>query len=247
MSTGIWAAASGMVGQTAALDVAAVNVANASTPGFRADRAIFRQTLAQATNRAVPTQSFRYSVVRTVEPDRRAGQTVQTGNPLDLALRQNDCWFVVRTPEGERYTRAGNFLVAPDGRLTTQSGYPVLGAGRQPLVVPSGSRDVSIDPTGSLVVDGVESGSKLLVVSFVRPEALQKEGAVLMRATPAAGRPAERDPDLSTGCLELSNSSALEGMTTLVTATREFEMLSRVVEAFSSTEQRAASSIASTR
>ncbi|HEX6274449.1 MAG TPA: flagellar hook-basal body protein [Polyangiaceae bacterium] len=241
MSTGIWAAASGMVGQTAALDVAAGNVANASTPGFRADRAIFRQTLAQATNRAVPTQSLRYSVARTVEPDRRAGQTVQTGRPLDLALRQNDTWFVVRTPEGERYTRAGNFLVSPDGRLTTQNGHLVLGAGRQPLNVPSGTREVSIDPTGSLVADGIDSGSKLLVVSFAKPTGLVKEGSVLLRATPAAGRPVERDPDIASGCLELSNASALEGMTTLVTATREFEMLSRVVEAFSSAEQRAAS------
>jgi flagellar basal-body rod protein FlgF len=235
-----------MVGQTAALDVAAGNVANSATPGYRADRAIFRQTLAQATNRAVPTQSFRYSVVRTVEPDRRAGQTIQTGRPLDLALRQNDCWFVVRTPEGERYTRAGNFLVSPDGRLTTQNGHVVLGRGRQPLTVPAGSREVTLDPTGSLVVDGVDSGSKLLVVSFSRPTGLEKEGSVLLRATPAAGRPLERDPDIATGCLELSNASALEGMTTLVTATREFEMLSRVVEAFSSTEQRAAS-IAGTR
>jgi flagellar basal body rod protein FlgG len=166
---------------------------------------------------------------------------VQTGRPLDLTLRQNDTWFVVRTPQGERYTRAGNFLVAPDGRLTTQNGHPVLGAGRQPLNVPAGSRDITIDPTGNLVVDGVESGSKLMVVSFSRPQGLEKEGAVLLRATPAAGRPAEREPDLSIGCLELSNASALEGMTTLVTATREFEMLSRVVEAFSSAEQRAAS------
>ena len=60
-----------MVGQQSALDVAAGNIANATTPGFRADRALFRQTLVAANNRAVPTQSLRYSVVRTVEPDRR--------------------------------------------------------------------------------------------------------------------------------------------------------------------------------
>jgi flagellar basal-body rod protein FlgF len=236
-----------MVGQTAALDVAAGNIANASTPGYRADRAIFRQTLAAAQTRNVPTQSFRYSIARTVEPDRRAGQTMQTGNPLDVTLRQNDCWFVVKTPEGDRYTRAGNFLVTKDGRLTTQSGQLVLGAGRKPVNVPADAKNVSIDPTGNIVVDGLESGSKLLVVSFASPAGLQKEGSVLLRATPAAGRPIERDPDLATGCLEMSNASALEGMNTLVTATREFEMLSRVVEAFSTAEQRAASGIANPR
>lgn len=236
-----------MVGQTAALDVAAGNIANASTPGYRADRAIFRQTLAAATNRNVPTQSFRYSVARTVEPDRRAGQTMQTGNPLDVTLRQNDQWFVVKTPQGERYTRAGNFVVTKEGRLTTQNGQPVLGAGRQPVNVPADAKNVSIDPTGNIVVDGLESGSKLMVVSFTSSAGLEKDGAVLMRATPRAGRPLERDPDLATGCLEMSNASALEGMNTLVAATREFEMMSRVVEAFSTAEQRAASGIASPR
>ncbi len=82
-----------------------------------------------------------------------------------------------------------------------------------------------------------------MTVTFPHPEALVKEGAVLLRAAPAAGKAVQKDPDLATGTLELSNSSALEGMTTLVTATREFEMLSKVVEAFSEIEHKAASSI----
>lgn len=236
-----------MVGQTAALDVAAGNIANASTPGFRADRALFRQTLAEASNRSTPTQSLRYSVARTVEPDMRPGQMVQTGRSLDVALTDKNSLFVVGTPEGERYTRAGSFQVASDGRLTTTGGATVLGAGRTPVTVPQGARDVSISASGELIVDGTESGTKLMVVTFARPNALEKQGSVLLRATPAAGRPTEKEPDLSTGALELSNSSAIEGMNTLVTATREFEMLSRVVEAFSSIERRAASDIMGNR
>jgi flagellar basal body rod protein FlgG len=50
MSTGIWSAASGAVGKTSALDVTADNVANATTPGFRAETAVFRQTLATAVD-----------------------------------------------------------------------------------------------------------------------------------------------------------------------------------------------------
>ena len=236
-----------MVGQTAALDVAAGNIANANTPGFRADRALFRQTLAQANNRAIPTQSLRYSVARTVEPDSRQGQMVQTGRGLDVALRDKDSLFVVSTPEGERYTRAGSFQLTSDGRLTTAGGATVLGAGRSPVTVPEGARDVSISPTGELIIDGAESGTKLMCVSFAKPNTLEKQGSVLLRATQAAGRPTEKDPDLATGSIELSNSSAIEGMSTLVTATREFEMLSRVVEAFSTIERRAATDIAGGR
>ncbi|HWP04942.1 MAG TPA: flagellar hook basal-body protein [Polyangiaceae bacterium] len=242
MSTGIWAAASGMVGQQSALDVAAGNIANATTPGFRADRALFRQTLV-AASRSVPSQSLRYAVTRTVEPDKRPGQIVQTGQPLDVALRNKDDLFVVSTPQGVRYTRAGSFQIGADGRLTTAGGAIVLGPDQKPVKVPSDANSVKLSPTGELLVNGELSGPKLMVVSFARPEALQKEGAVLLRGTPGAGRAVEKDPDLATESLELSNASALEGMTTLVTATREFEMMSKVVEAFSEIERKAASDI----
>jgi len=242
MSTGIWAAASGMVGQQSALDVAAGNIANASTPGFRADRALFRQTLVQAS-RSVPSQSLRYAVTRTVEPDKRAGMIVQTGRPLDVALRNQDDLFAVQTPQGVRYTRAGAFQIGPDGRLTTAGGAIVLGPDSKPVKVPNGTNTVKISPDGQLLVNDETSGPKLLVVSFAKPEALQKEGNVLLRATSAAGQMVQKDPDLATESLELSNASALEGMTTLVTATREFEMLSRVVEAFSNIERKAATDI----
>ncbi len=242
MSTGIWAAASGMVGQQAALDVAAGNIANATTPGFRADRALFRQTLVAANNRQVPTQSLRYSVSRTVEPDRRQGQMLQTGRDLDVALRDPQALFVVRTSQGERYTRAGSFQVQPDGRLTTQAGDLVLGAGHRPLVVPPSATDVKIAPTGDILIKGENTGQRLMTVTFPKPEGLEKEGSVLLRAR-NAGKPVQTDPDLATSTLELSNASALDGMTSLVTASRDFEMMSKVVEAFSDIERRAATDI----
>jgi flagellar basal body rod protein FlgG len=231
-----------MVGQQAALDVAAGNIANAGTPGFRADRALFRQTLVAANNRAVPTQALRYSVARTVEPDRRQGQMTQTGRGLDVALRDPDTLFVVSTPRGERYTRAGSFELRADGRLTTKDGDLVLGTGHKPVRVPTGSTNVRISPTGELTANGEPTGAKLLVVSFPQPQGLVKEGAVLLQAK-NAGRPVQRDPDLMTESLELSNASALDGMTSLVTASREFEMMSRVVEAFSDIERRSATDI----
>jgi flagellar basal body rod protein FlgG len=235
-----------MVGQQSALDVAAGNIANATTPGFRADRALFRQTLVAASN-SVPSQSLRYSVTRTVEPDKRPGQIVQTGRPLDVALRHRDDLFVVSTPEGVRYTRAGSFQIGPDGSVTTAGGAIVLGPDHKPVKVPANATNVKLAPTGELLVDGETSGPKLMVVSFNRPEALQKEGSVLLRATAGAGRAVEKDPELATESLELSNASALESMTTLVTASREFEMLSRVVDAFSNIERKAATDIIGSR
>jgi len=235
-----------MIGQTSALDVSATNIANASTPGFRADRALFRQTLATATNRSTATQSLRYSVMRTVEPDLKGGEINQTGRPLDIAFRDEQGLFAVQTRDGIRYTRAGNFQLTAAGELTTAEGLPVLGENKTPITVPA-DQTISFDQTGQVLADGQPTGSKLLVVSFPRPQALEKQGSTLLRGTVNSGTAAPHESELAPGYLELSNSSAVEGMTKLVSATREFEMLARVVEAFSNVEHRAATSIMNTR
>jgi flagellar basal-body rod protein FlgF len=161
-----------------------------------------------------------------------------------VALRDPNALFVVRTPNGDRYTRAGNFQLRPDGKLVTAGGDLVLGPDHKPLSVAADAGAVRIAPTGELEVNGESTGQKLLTVTFPRPEGLVKEGSVLLRSQ-NAGRPVARDPDLMTETLELSNASALDGMTSLVTASREFEMMSRVVEAFSDIERRSATDIMS--
>ena len=165
MSTGIWSAASGAVGQIAALDSAAQNIANATTPGFRAEEAVFRQTLVKAVNNNTGTKSLRYAVSRTTVPDFRAGQMVQTGRPLDVAITDDKSFFMVSTPRGERYTRAGSFRMALNGNITTPDGYPVLGANHRPVKIDPNSRNVSLDREGRLIADGVP-GPELGLVTF---------------------------------------------------------------------------------
>jgi flagellar basal-body rod protein FlgF len=243
VSTGIWSAASGMVTQSTALDVASENVANASTVGYRADRPVFRQILSQAGAVDPASRSMRYAVARSVQPDFKAGEIQETGNPLDVALTDNSSFFSVRTPEGDRYTRAGKFTLSSDGMLCTPEGYEVLGAGGQGISVPPGAR-VQIDATGGLVIDGEASGQQLRIVTFANVQGLIKEGAALLRARPETGAPLEVDATVRSGALEMSNSDAIKGMSGLVTATRQFEMLARVIDAFSQIERRAATDIA---
>ncbi len=244
MSTGIWAAASGAVSQMTALDVAANNVANASTPGFRADRALFRQELSRAKDASAGSRSLRYVITRTVEPDRTQGQLVYTGRATDVALRDPDAWFVVKTPQGERLTRTGSIQVAADGTLRTPDGYQYMGTNHSILRARSDAQSVSISDNGNIIVDSTETGQQLSVVKFANSAGLVKEGAVLLRATPSAGRAKEVAPELETSHLESSNASALGGMTSLVQASREFEMLTKVIEAFSQVELRVAQSVA---
>lgn len=238
MSSGIWSAASGAVAQSTVLDVQANNIANASTAGFRADRAVFRQVLSRATSRNGGPSTLQCSTVKTVEPDLRAGNIVSTGRPLDVALRGSEGFFAVSTSQGIRYTRNGSLRVGLDGRVTTQDGLPYLDPDHKVIKV-SPESTVTVNRDGAILADGVVTNSRLLVVGFQNPRGLEKEGDVLLRARPDAGKVHEVPADLETNALEMSNASAVESMTGMVTATRSFDMLSRVIDAFSSTEKQA--------
>lgn len=251
MSTGIWSAASGAVGKTTALDVAADNVANATTPGFRAETAVFRQTLASAVDKTRGTESLRYAITRTNVPQFNPGQIVESGKPLDAAIPDANGFFVVQTPQGERYTRAGSFRLTPDGSLVLPDGSPVLGENRRPLQIDALQPNIRIDQQGQIVagdsVTGEQRLGKLLLVKFNDVSGLQKEGHVLLRALPRAGAATPYDGAVASGCVEQSNANAVQGMTQLVTLSREFEMITKVIEAFSTIDRKAATDIASTR
>lgn len=251
MSTGIWSAASGAVGKTNALDVAADNVANATTPGFRAETAVFRQTLAGAVDRTRGTESYRYAITRTNVPQFNAGQIVESGKPLDAAIEDPNGFFAVSTPQGERYTRAGSFRLTQDGALVLPDGTPVLGENQRPLQLDATQPNIRIDSQGQLVagdsLTGEQTLGKLRMVKFDNLNGLQKEGHVLLRALPLAGRPTAYEGAVANGCLEQSNANAVAGMTQLVSLSREFEMITKVIEAFSTIDHKAATDIASSR
>src|SRR5690606_32660363 len=169
------------------------------------------------------------------------------GEPLDVSIASPDGWFVVRTPAGDRYTRAGSFRLDPDGRVVTRDGHAVLGPDRRPLQVSGADKPVAVDPRGFFTVDGEQTNARLLVVTFRDPRGLEKEGDVLLRARPEAGPARTIDVPIDTETLELSNASALSGMTELVTTSRQFEMLTRVIEAFSQADRRAATDLIKAR
>jgi len=251
MSTGIWSAASGAVGKTSALDVTADNVANATTPGFRAETAVFRQTLATAVDKTRGTESLHYAITRTNVPHFNPGQIVESGKPLDAAIPDANGFFVVSTPQGERYTRAGSFRLTQDGAVVLPDGSPVLGENRKPLRIDATQPNIRIDNQGQLVAGDALTGDqtlgKLMLVKFNDLNGLQKEGHVLLRALPQAGAPSTYDGGVAGGCVEQSNANAVQGMTQLVTLSREFEMISKVIEAFSTIDHKAATDIASSR
>ena len=241
MSSGIWVAASGASAQMMALDATANNLANATTPGFKADQAVFREHLAEAALVGKGRPAMRYASTATIAADLRSGPLQVTKRPLDVAI-DGDGYFKVQTPRGERYTRAGAFQLGPGGTLVTPQGYAVLDGGGSPIRLPLDGGPADIGQDGAIRVDDEEVG-QLSVVSFEEPSALVKDGDTLFRATPQAGAAQPAEVLLQSGALELPNVSIVKGMTDLVSATRAFEALEKAVEAYSDLERRAASDI----
>jgi flagellar basal body rod protein FlgG len=223
--------------QTLALDVAAENVANASTPAYHVDRAVFRDVLTRAAAKRSGGFNLVYGSVGAVTTDPTAGAFVPTGRPLDIAIKGGS-YLVVKTPRGERYTRYGSIQMAGDGTLTTRDGDAILDPNRRPIKVSPTSK-LSIASDGNVLVDGLPSGS-LLLVTFADQGGLVKEGSMLLRAGPAAGKPITATPQLEVGSLESSSASAVKSMVDIVTATRAFEVCQRAIDAFRDADRKAA-------
>jgi flagellar basal body rod protein FlgG len=237
MSDGIWSAVSGAMGQMTALDVAAENLANASSPAYHGDRAIFHESLSRAKAKKGGDFELRYGSVGSIATDHTAGAITATGRPLDIAIK-GDGFLVVKTAAGERYTRLGALQLGKDGNVVTRDGDPVLGIDRRPIRATPTS-EVMVGHDGSVHVDGEQTG-QLLLVRFADPSSLVKEGASLLRGEAAAGTPVPSPSDLEVGALEGSNVSAVKGMVDIVNATRAFDVCERAIDAFRDADRRAA-------
>jgi flagellar basal-body rod protein FlgF len=254
MGDGIYTALSGALAQQHSLDVIANNVANANTSGFRGDRVVFGELLAGAQkNQTVdprqpaPPRTDQFVQVEQNSLDLSSGVLRHTGNPLDLAI-QGDGYFVVRTPQGDRLTRSGNFMLRESGELATLEGHSVLDDNNAPIAFPPGIRDIQVASDGTIranVVDGSPKGSvtdlaKLQLKSVSDPRKLSREGTTLYKVSEDAQLTTPSRTEIAQGHLEASNVNPVSGLNELITVSRSFDALHRVIETFQQIDQRTA-------
>src|ERR1051325_8667980 len=125
MNASIYKAASGAIAEMQRLDVAAQDLANVSTTGYKGQRITFGEVLAGSPGSDRPG-----GLVATADQKTNflPGEMQSSGNPFHLAIN-GDGLFAVQTPRGERYTRNGSFTLRADGTIVTSAGDPVLGEG----------------------------------------------------------------------------------------------------------------------
>ena len=242
MISGLYTLASGMVTQVARYEILANNLANSDTPGFKADQ-ILVEPLTPGPDLTLPVffpQTFPPSNVRVARhfTDYSQGYVRNTERPLDVALT-GPGFFVVDTPDGERYTRAGNFTVDREGSLVTPSGHRVLGQGG-PLQLRQGQ--VAINGQGQILENGQVVGT-LRIVDFPRPYDLTKEAQQLFRPSDPAVVPQEIQGTVVGGHLESSNVGIVESMVTLIDTLRTFETYQKMIQSMDETVKQAANEL----
>jgi len=203
------------------LEVIANNMANASTPAYKAQSMQFNEYLIRADEGAPLSFVEDAGVSRDWTP----GTLRPTGNPLDLAIN-GDAYFVVSTPDGDRYTRNGRFALDATGQIVTGDGNPVASDGGS-IVVPSEDVNLAIAADGTVSTENGILG-KIRMVRFADPQALSAVGAGLFK-TDASPEP-DAVSSISQGMVEDSNVQPIIEMTNLIQVTRDYEAAQKMIE-----------------
>ena len=138
----IYTSLTAMRGSMSRQTAIANTLANAQTPGFRADMAEAQSLWLNGSGANARAMSSE----EVIGADMRAGTVTATGRDLDVAM-EGDALLVVQAPDGaEAYTRRGDLQIAASGLLTTGDGHPVQG-GQGPITIPPAD-SIRIDTDG---------------------------------------------------------------------------------------------------
>lgn len=116
MQSSLYVAISAQVALQSRLEAIAQNVANTTTPGYRANEMKFDSVLSMASDTPVSFVSSGSKVIK-----QSPGDIVKTGNAFDVAIKGNG-WLSVSTAAGQVYTRDGRL------RMTSEANSSPCGA-----------------------------------------------------------------------------------------------------------------------
>lgn len=206
------------------MTLSANNVANMSTPGYKGQEALFHEYLVEGK-----TAEDDLSQVVDSEGFRRMdqGPLKQTHNPLDLAIT-GDGYFTVETPEGPRYTRAGNFALNNEGQIVTAQGHPVLDEAGAPIQIPEGENQITVTSKGSVSTEEGEVAT-LKLVDFNNPQALKQIGDGLYIAEDME-EVAAPEASVLQGAIEGSNVQPVLEMTKMLEILRTYQSVQKMVQ-----------------
>lgn len=225
MQSGLYVTLSAQVALERRLTTLAANIANQSTPGYRAEEVDFKTLVSRAGDTPVSYVSPGDTYLSL-----RPGVPVKTDNPLDVAVR-GDCWLALKTKAGTTvYTRDGRFEMQPGGELQSVNGYAVLDAGNSPITLDPLGGPVTIAQDG-MITQGVHQIGAIGLFSFDKNTRLKR----LDNSSVVADKPGTPVLDFSSngitqGFVEGANVNPMLEMAKLITVSRTFESISSAME-----------------
>lgn len=136
MMRSMYSGVSGLRIHQTKMDVIGNNIANVNTIGFKASRVTFSEVFSQTLRGASganenkggtnPMQIGLGSSLSSIDVNMTEGTAQRTDNPLDMKI-EGDGFFIVSDVTGNKFTRAGAFLIDEAGNLTTPNGLNVMG------------------------------------------------------------------------------------------------------------------------
>ncbi len=231
MDKSLYIAMTGATETLRAQGVNAHNLANISTPGFRA-------AMSAASSVPVEGEGWNSRVNTQLSApgfNAQPGMMNNTGRPLDVAVTDPNGWLAVQSPTGETaYTRAGNMQITPLGQLVTGNGHPVMGEG-SPITLPPFTQ-MMIAPDGTITVQPQGSGPEStavvgrIEVVGIDPTELRRGEDGLMRLIPDGTAQPLAGTSLAVGALESSNVSAADAMVKMIELARQFELQTKAIK-----------------
>ncbi len=224
MITSFYTGATGAIQSQRGLDVAANNIANVSTNGYKAQRATFEDLL--YTNLRTDNQELKAghgAKLNKTDVLHQEGTPRATGRNLDFAVFDARSFFGVMTEDGIQYTKNGNFSLSQ--QVDGQFYLAYAGGGN---VVDAAGNPIKVDPNH---YDQGEIASKIGVFTFANVDGLTPNGSCLFRGTATSGNPlVVENPQVRTGYLESSAVDIADEMIEVIQLQKAFQLNTRMIQ-----------------
>jgi len=201
------------------MNATANNMANMSTPGYKAQKILFEEYINEK-NTAKGDASISQVTSSLDFNDLSQGPLQSTSNPFDAAIN-GEGYFSVKTAAGTKYTRDGSFQLNKQNELVTAAGYQVLDDSGAPITIPQNSVNIIIGKTGTISDENGEIG-KLKVVKFSNDTTIIPIGDNLFHAGNAKEEVVSK-PQIEQGMIEMSNVEPVTEMNNMIQIQRMFE------------------------
>ncbi|MBE84881.1 flagellar hook-basal body protein [bacterium] len=244
-----------MLNRSSRQDVIANNIANSEVTGFKRD-GLFLREMGEARRKGSGAHpAWREDRIAGAFIDFDQGHLRQTNDPRHVAIH-GPGFFQVRTPQGDVYTRNGEFSVTNEGKLVTNLGHAVLDDRGSEIIVEGD--DFVVNEDGEIHEDGVLKAT-LAIHDFEKdadglyqdPDGvtrLERKPNGFYFPKPGVNRvPKTADIKISQGFLEESNVNPITEMVDMLEVFRAFEADQRAIRIQSETLGRAVNDVGSIR